>query len=309
MLSFVQKIKKSKTSNVAEYYVNDKLVTEEHGLLYNRIRKLRVPPAWTSVRIAKDPCNYLQVVGQDIKGRTQYIYHPEFVKLTQREKFTRVKNLAKHVEILEKKIDSMLRQGFDRIRRERPAASRTSLMALITKIMLLTYVRVGSEHQGTAFGLTTLQKRHIKLSSDGTIILDFIGKKGVRNYKEFKNNLVREHLIELYKRIKNPEGRFFMDADGVPITCNDINNFIRDTTLESFSCKDIRTLASNIVFIKMLCNGLSISDAYVNVAKELCNTKYVSKKSYVMIQIEDLYKKNPQLFNKSANPLSIIQKL
>ncbi|HWC44991.1 MAG TPA: DNA topoisomerase IB, partial [Casimicrobiaceae bacterium] len=37
-----------------------------------RIRKLAIPPAWTSVWICEDPDGHLQATGRDARGRLQY---------------------------------------------------------------------------------------------------------------------------------------------------------------------------------------------------------------------------------------------
>jgi DNA topoisomerase-1 len=55
-----------------------------------RIRKLRIPPAWQDVRIARSDSAPLQAVGIDRKGRTQYLYHPRFRAQREEEKFKRV---------------------------------------------------------------------------------------------------------------------------------------------------------------------------------------------------------------------------
>jgi len=55
-----------------------------------RIRKLRIPPAWQDVRIARGDSAPLQAVGVDKKGRTQYLYHPRFRAHREEEKFKRV---------------------------------------------------------------------------------------------------------------------------------------------------------------------------------------------------------------------------
>ncbi|MGZ8779569.1 MAG: DNA topoisomerase IB, partial [Thermoanaerobaculia bacterium] len=39
-----------------------------------RIARLRIPPAWRDVRIARGDGAPLQAVGVDKKGRTQYLY-------------------------------------------------------------------------------------------------------------------------------------------------------------------------------------------------------------------------------------------
>src|SRR5437870_666547 len=55
-----------------------------------RIAKLRIPPAWRDVRIARSDAAPLQAVGVDKKGRVQYRYHNRFRAQRDEEKFKRV---------------------------------------------------------------------------------------------------------------------------------------------------------------------------------------------------------------------------
>ena len=44
----------------------------------SRVKKLVIPPAYTDIKIANNPNNYLQAVGIDDKGRKQYVYKKSF---------------------------------------------------------------------------------------------------------------------------------------------------------------------------------------------------------------------------------------
>ena len=52
-----------------------------------RIRALRIPPAWTHVWIAGFPNAHLQATGLDSKGRRQYLYHPLWRVRRDHEKY------------------------------------------------------------------------------------------------------------------------------------------------------------------------------------------------------------------------------
>ena len=52
-----------------------------------RIRALRIPPAWTDVWIAGSPNAHLQATGLDSKGRRQYLYHPLWRVRRDHEKY------------------------------------------------------------------------------------------------------------------------------------------------------------------------------------------------------------------------------
>lgn len=51
-------------------------ITDQDEL--ERIESLRIPPAWTDVRISPRPGAKLQATGVDAAGRRQYLYHPAY---------------------------------------------------------------------------------------------------------------------------------------------------------------------------------------------------------------------------------------
>src|SRR5215813_66868 len=59
-----------------------------------RIRKLRIPPAWREVAINGSPNGKLQVVGKDAADRWQYLYHETFVRQQELKKFDRIVRFA-----------------------------------------------------------------------------------------------------------------------------------------------------------------------------------------------------------------------
>jgi DNA topoisomerase I len=138
----------------------------------NRILQLRIPPNWKNVCISEDPTDYLQAIGYDSKGRIQYIYHPLFIQLTTTEKFSRLREFCKRYP----KILSAI-------------AKNTTEMGILFKILQKTYIRVGNEiyaKDNKTYGLTTLLKKHITISSS-TIRIKFVGKKGKVHDITFKD--------------------------------------------------------------------------------------------------------------------------
>src|SRR5277367_3227731 len=63
----------------------------------NRISKLKIPPAWTDVWIARDSESSIQAIGKDSKGRKQYRYHQVHIELAEKEKFARLYNFIKSI--------------------------------------------------------------------------------------------------------------------------------------------------------------------------------------------------------------------
>jgi DNA topoisomerase-1 len=59
-----------------------------------RIQALVIPPAWNDVWICPDPNGHIQATGRDLKGRKQYIYHPQFRQWREQQKFERILDFA-----------------------------------------------------------------------------------------------------------------------------------------------------------------------------------------------------------------------
>jgi hypothetical protein len=90
---------------------------------------------------------------------------------------------------------------------------------------------------------------------------------------------------------------------------------------KEFSCKDFRTYAANFYFIKALLKETknrnpvnqkiakkNLSLAQENTAFYLRHTKSISKKSYTMDLIRDMYLTDSQYFidNKNKQPLTVL---
>ncbi|TMK86884.1 MAG: DNA topoisomerase IB, partial [Actinobacteria bacterium] len=82
-----------------------------------RLRALAIPPAWTDVWICADDRGHLQATGTDDAGRRQYLYHPEWRRQRDREKFERIESFADALPSLRARIDADLqRRGYPRER-------------------------------------------------------------------------------------------------------------------------------------------------------------------------------------------------
>src|SRR5689334_22635285 len=60
-----------------------------------RVKSLAIPPAWTEVWVCPDERGHLQAVGTDDAGRRQYLYHPEWRRKRDAEKFDRALELGR----------------------------------------------------------------------------------------------------------------------------------------------------------------------------------------------------------------------
>lgn len=261
---------------------------KERNIL-DRINKLCIPPQWKNIWISRDPTSYLQVKGVDNKGRVQYIYHPLWVTLTSVQKYSRIRNFCCAQPLLEKAIGKDLVMGRSNYE-----------IALMFLIMKNTHIRVGNEIyvQSGSYGLTTLEKRHVRLIGN-RVVLEFIGKKGVP--QKLQCSLEPQEVGYLKTRLASikTHDRVFR------VTSKEMNEYLKKVMGDDFTCKDFRTYASNLLFLKTL-KSLphpktkkdiigNIKYTYDYVAKCLGHTKAISKKSYVMPLIEECYKENPDI--------------
>ncbi|MGO4840103.1 DNA topoisomerase IB, partial [Rhizobiaceae sp. 2RAB30] len=75
-----------------------------------RIRKLAIPPAWTGVWISPDGAGHIQAMGRDQKGRRQYLYHPDWMRMRDEAKFSSLILFARSLPRLRRRIDQDLRK-------------------------------------------------------------------------------------------------------------------------------------------------------------------------------------------------------
>ena len=60
-----------------------------------RIEGMKIPPAWSDVRISPKATARVQAMGRDGAGRWQYRYHESFTRRQQEEKYRRIVGFAR----------------------------------------------------------------------------------------------------------------------------------------------------------------------------------------------------------------------
>src|SRR3954469_15767932 len=139
-----------------------------------RVKGLVIPPAWKDVWICPWPHGHLQAVGTDEAGRRQYLYHPQW--RAQRD-------AAKHARVLD--FGRVLSRARERVLMDlgTEGMSRDRACAAAVRLLDLGYFRIGNDvyaDQNGSFGLTTLQRRHVR-KQGGTMIFCFVGKSGIEH--------------------------------------------------------------------------------------------------------------------------------
>ena len=200
-----------------------------------RLQALAIPPAWDNVWICPQPEGHIQATGRDKRGRKQYIYHPHWRELRDRQKFARLLEFGHVLPVIRQATEQDLRPH---------AMSRKKVAALAVRLLDRTLVRVGNPEyarDNKSYGLTTLRKKHI--SVNGSVIhLAFRGKSG----KKIELDISDRRLARLVHKCEQlPGQRLFQyfDADGelVSLDSDDVNGYLQEVTGEEFSAKDFRT--------------------------------------------------------------------
>lgn len=273
------------------YYFNDSIIDEEK--LINRFKTLVIPPAWKNVWICKNKNGHLQATGIDDRGRKQYIYHPEWTKLQQENKFSRIIDFGKALPLIRKKIQQ------DRRKRK---FTKNKVIALALETMEETLIRAGNKYyrdQNGSYGLTTLTNKHVKVKGS-EVIFKFKGKKGVLHEISIRDPKLSKQLKDV-KEIPGQHLFQYVDDDGEvhSIDSGDLNQYIQECTKQDFTSKDFRTWYGTVWCFRYLCGiepfktkgecKSNINDTYDFVASKLGNTRSVCRKYYVATALIKAY--------------------
>ena len=296
------------------YARNNEEVTNED---LERINKLGLAPAYADVWVSDDPNSKIQATGLDAKKRKQYRYHPKHIEISNENKFLRLFKFIKSIPKLDEKMEED---------KKNTLYSKNRTISVMLTIVRELNIRVGKEcyaQTNKSYGISSLKKSHVTLTNDGTVIkLNFKAKSN----KQVSYTLKDPEIVGEIKQLLNLEGeklfQYISESNNVlRVSDIDLNQYIQNYMGKSFSCKDFRTYAANFYFIKALLaetkkrspKNKKIIKQNLNIAQEntafyLRHTKSISKKSYTMSLIRDMYNDNPTWFinNKNRQPLNVL---
>lgn len=159
------------------------------------LEALKIPPAWTNVRVNENPDADLLVVGRDAKGRPTAIYSEKFVASQAAQKFARVDALMQQFPTIQ------AQNAANRASEDPKVKDSADCLGLI----MAMGIRPGSETDTgakvKAYGATTLEGRHVA-EEGGEVFLRFVGKKGVSLNLKVPDGATAEMLL----RRKNEAG-------------------------------------------------------------------------------------------------------
>jgi DNA topoisomerase IB len=257
-----------------------------------RVRALVIPPAWEDVWISPHDNGHLQAVGTDAAGRRQYLYHPAWRTRRDAEKFDRVAVFGGALGRAREQV--LLDLGRDGMPLERACA-------VAVRLLDLGYFRIGNDvytDRHGSFGLTTLQRRHVRRHQD-RLIFAFTGKSGVDHRIEIDDAAVIA-AIEVMRRRRSSDGTLLAYREGrrwrvmLPEL---VNGYVRETTGVEATAKDFRTWHATVLAATALAEGLAeleaggragktnrrrlVTAAMKEVAEFLGNTPALARSSYV----------------------------
>ena len=262
----------------------------------SRIRALGIPPAWRDVWICSDPLGHLQATGTDAAGRKQYLYHAEWRRRRDREKFEDMVAFAHALPRLRERVQADLAEG--------DAADRRRVLATAVRLLDRGFFRIGTEEyseRNETYGLATMRKDHVTIEGD-VMVFDYPAKHGKQRVQAVVDPEVSDLLCSLKRRRSGGDellaykvGRRWHD-----IRSADINAYLKEATGGDFSAKDFRTWSATVLAAMALAvsgevaatptgRKRAISRAVKEVAHYLGNTPAVCRASYIDPRVFDAY--------------------
>ncbi len=277
------------------YFDSDgKEITSDQAI--TRIEKLGIPPAWENVWICPSPSGYLQATGYDSKNRKQYVYHQDWIKLSQENKFHKMAFFGEVLPNIRQKVASdMLLKGLERNR----------IIATVIWLLEHTMIRVGNEEyaqENQSFGLTTLRNKHVRVQGEN-VKFEFKGKSGIEHSVSVANpkiaKIIKECVelpgYEIFQYLDEEKNKHTVDS-------SDVNNYLKSLTGEDITAKDFRTWGGTVLCATTLCSfgpfeepkigKKKITGAVKKVSQHLRNTVSVCRSYYIHPTVIDTYQKD-----------------
>jgi DNA topoisomerase IB len=276
--------------------VDDHRVTDPE--LLERIRALGIPPAWRDVWICPSSSGHLQATGTDAAGRKQYLYHPEWRRRQDAQKFDDMADFARALPALRDRVAADLTSG------EEPTHER--VLACAVRLLDRGFFRIGTEEYSVTnetYGLATMHKRHVRIEPDGVMVFDYPAKHGKRRIQA----VVDPQAVDLVARLKRrrgggqellayKHGRRWHDLKSAAI-----NAYVKAATGGDFSAKDFRTWNATVIAALGLAvagevagtptgRKRAIARAVKETAHYLGNTPAVCRASYIDPRVFDAYR-------------------
>lgn len=216
-----------------------------------RLKALAVPPAYSDVWMSPHHNGHLQATGRDMRGRKQYVCHPQWHAARDVAKFDTLPSFGRTLPRLRRWIETQLRGD------------------------------IGTE-ENASFGATTLQSRHVSFDGD-TVRFSFLAKGG----KSVSKSLAGKRLAHVLQASRDLPGTTLIswtDDSGAPQTVrsDQINDVLEKICGSGSTAKTLRTWnGTRAAFLTACAEGpLTISDMAQAASECLHNTPTIAQQLY-----------------------------
>jgi DNA topoisomerase-1 len=251
-----------------------------------RIAKLAIPPAWRNVWICSWEDGHLLAVGEDERGRRQYIYHERWRSIRDQLNFYRLISFGEALPTVRADVNKQLR---------RRTLDNDRVLAAMLRIIDAAGLRVGNEvyaDENDSYGLSTLTKRHVRVQGS-TVHFRFPAKSG----KTAEVSVRDPGVARVLKLLVAQRGRWLFSVEGARIGSDEINARLAELTGAHLTAKDFRTWhGTTTVFRHLRAHLPAGDDAETHVlaaidaaAVALGNTRTVARAHYVHPDVVDGY--------------------
>ncbi|HZC73930.1 MAG TPA: DNA topoisomerase IB [Jatrophihabitans sp.] len=253
-------------------------VTIEDPALRGRIAQLAIPPAWRNVWICTATDGHILAVGEDDRGRRQYIYHERWRALRDRLNFHRLVGFGERLPTVRADVERQLRRrSFDADR----------VLAAMLRVIDVTGLRVGNEvyaEENDSYGLSTLTRRHVQVHG-ACAEFRFPAKSG----RPAEVSITDAGVARVVSRLRDRPGRYLFRVDGTRIDADEMNARLAELTGAHYTAKDFRTWHGTVTAFKYLRARLPtqadaerhVLDAVDAAAEALGNTRAIARDHYV----------------------------
>jgi DNA topoisomerase IB len=270
-----------------------------------RVRALRIPPAWTDVWIADSPNAHLQATGLDSKGRRQYLYHPMWRARRDHEKYDDMLEFATKLPRIRATASSLLGVGH---------GQRDATLALAIRLLDVGLFRVGWDRYARDnghVGLTTLRRQNVTLRGR-EVHFDFVAKSGKRRRMTVRDPQSVAALGGLKRRRGAPDELLVYRSEHgwQRIHAPDVNNALRSWGEGPYSAKEFRTWSATVLAAVALAREgaagnrgpRAVSRAVREVSSALGNTPAVARASYIDPRVITLFESGEVIELPDAPP-------
>jgi DNA topoisomerase-1 len=194
----------------------------------DRLNSVGLPPAYGNAWYCPSPDGHIQAIGYDARGRKQYRYHPSFRSQREAAKYESCASFGRALPKVRAKVATDL---------GKQPLSQEAVIAAVVRLLDREHLRVGNEayaRENKSFGATTLRDRHARVFAR-KVRMRFKGKHGVVH----ELNITDRRLLRVVRNCQDLPGQNlfqYLDEDDVPVpvTSNDVNDYIREAIGEAF---------------------------------------------------------------------------